>query len=107
MADGQPTEADIKLMKAIFGEDWQNGDAPKKESKQVESKNLKEDLTRLKSNLQPLQLTKREHFATLAMQGLLAHYLSEHVTGWDIKTYAAESVALADALIAELNTAQG
>lgn len=33
-------------------------------------------------------LTKREYFAGLAMQGLLNHYLSEHVTGWDNKTYA-------------------
>jgi hypothetical protein len=49
-------------------------------------------------------LTKREYFAGIAMQGLLAHYLSENVTGWDMKTYAVESVALADALIAELNT---
>ena len=51
-------------------------------------------------------LTKREYFAGLAMQSLLAHYLSENVTEWDMKTYAVESVALDDAIIAELNSAE-
>ena len=51
-------------------------------------------------------LTKREHFAAMAMQGLCANYLRENVTGWDIKTYATEAVALSDALIHELNKTQ-
>ncbi len=47
-------------------------------------------------------LTKREYFAAMAMQGLCANYLRENVIGWDIKTYAAESVALADGLLKAL-----
>ena len=48
-------------------------------------------------------LTKREYFAGLAMQGLCANYLRENITGWDVNTYAKESVELADALLKELN----
>lgn len=51
----------------------------------------------------PIGLTKKEHFASLAMQGLCANYLRENVTGWDAKTYAIEAVLLADALLNELS----
>ena len=47
-------------------------------------------------------LTIREHFASLALQGLCANYLRENVSGWSNKTYAVEAVSLADALIEEL-----
>ena len=48
-------------------------------------------------------LTKREYFAAMAMQGLCANYLRENVTGWDIKTYAVEALALADELLNQLS----
>lgn len=47
-------------------------------------------------------LTKREYFAVMAMQGMLAN----HKNGYDKKaaiTYAEDSVYVADALISELN----
>ena len=44
-------------------------------------------------------LTKREHFAGLAMQGLLAHYGNA-----DAESCAPCAVALADALLKELET---
>ena len=43
-------------------------------------------------------LTKREYFAAMAMQGLLADYESEY-----IEDYSKYAVKLADALIEELN----
>lgn len=43
-------------------------------------------------------LTKREHFAGLALQGLIAKYGTEFQ-----KEHAHESVYMADQLIAELN----
>jgi len=51
-------------------------------------------------------MTIREHFASLALQGLCANYLRENVSGWSNKTYAVEAVSLADALIEELNRAK-
>lgn len=45
-----------------------------------------------------IDLTKREYFAALAMQGLLAH----HGAG-STKFLAANAVGMADALIAALN----
>lgn len=44
-------------------------------------------------------LTKREYFAAMAMQGLLAK--SEHLDSWD--EYVQYSVTIANALINELN----
>jgi len=44
-------------------------------------------------------LTKREHFAGLAMQGLLAHYGNANA-----ESCAPCAVALADALLKELET---
>jgi hypothetical protein len=44
------------------------------------------------------ELTKREYFAAMAMQGLLADYESEY-----IEDYSKYAVKLADALIEELN----
>jgi len=49
-------------------------------------------------------LSKREYFAGLAMQGLCANYLRDNVTGWDIKTYAKEAILLADELLKQLET---
>jgi len=49
-------------------------------------------------------LTKREYFAAMAMQGLLAMLSNSNpTTGGFYETTALESVRLADALIAELN----
>lgn len=45
-------------------------------------------------------LTKREYYAGLAMQGLLA---SVSTVDWKYEHYAIDSVRLADALIAELS----
>jgi hypothetical protein len=52
-------------------------------------------------------LTKREHIATQVLSGLSANYLRENVTGWDVKTYVKEAVALTDALLEELSTEAG
>lgn len=52
-------------------------------------------------------LTKREHIATKVLAGLSANYLRENVTGWDIKTYVKEAVALTDALLEELSIEAG
>jgi len=49
-------------------------------------------------------LTKREHFAGLAMQGLLSNDKMIDAVNWE--WIASNSVALADALIAELNRTQ-
>jgi hypothetical protein len=43
------------------------------------------------------ELTKREYFAAMAMQGMLAH-----PGGLSLEEYARQSVDFADALIAEL-----
>lgn len=51
-----------------------------------------------------LGLTKREYFAGLALQGLCANYLRDNITGWEIKTYDAEAVELADELLKQLET---
>ncbi len=48
-------------------------------------------------------LTKREHFAVSAMQGLIAHYGYKEAPAASAKELAQWSVALADALIGELN----
>jgi hypothetical protein len=44
-------------------------------------------------------LTKREYFAGLIMQGLMAN----SAKGYSLSRYAADSVQASDALIAELN----
>ena len=51
-------------------------------------------------------LTKREHFAAMAMQGLMANPAYPEMVASGVKldaTFTAEAVAFADALIAELN----
>lgn len=48
-------------------------------------------------------LTKREHFASMAMQGLVAHYGYEEAPVTSSEEMAQWSVKLADALIHELN----
>lgn len=48
-------------------------------------------------------ITKREHFAALAMQGLIAHYGYGEAPAADLQEMAAWSVKLADALIEQLN----
>lgn len=45
-------------------------------------------------------LTKREHFAGLAMQGLLAHYGVAH--SGDSDTYCSTAIKYADALLKKL-----
>ena len=52
-------------------------------------------------------LTKREHIATQVLAGLSANYLRDNVTGWDIKIYVKEAVALTDALLEELSIESG
>jgi len=47
-------------------------------------------------------LSKREYFAGKALQGLCANYLRDNVQGWNIKSYAAEAVELADELLKQL-----
>lgn len=52
-------------------------------------------------------LTKREHFAGLAMQGLLAkHYIKDSDETPMLKEFAYYSVQFADALLAELDKPQ-
>lgn len=49
-------------------------------------------------------LTKREHFAAMAMQGLLTYVEDAfHNTSITRETIASDAVKMADALIAELN----
>lgn len=45
-------------------------------------------------------LTKREYFAAIAMQGMIAGSQGLHIT---VEQFASQSLKLADALIAELN----
>ena len=47
-------------------------------------------------------LTKREYFAALAMQGMLANS-AEGNTEWDYNTIAKHSCIAADALVEQLN----
>jgi hypothetical protein len=47
-------------------------------------------------------LTKREYFASMAMQGMLANN-AEGNTEWDYETIAKHSCKAADALINQLN----
>jgi len=51
-------------------------------------------------NINPLGLTKREHFAAMAMQGLLAN---ASAIDYDIDGLSEMSVQAADALITALN----
>jgi hypothetical protein len=49
-------------------------------------------------------MTKREHFAVMAMQGLIAHYgYGKEGYGENLHEMAGWAVRLADALIDELN----
>ena len=53
-------------------------------------------------------LTKREYFAALAMQGMLASLTVGRSNGWtpdktEIASYCKEAVQFADALVEELN----
>lgn len=53
-------------------------------------------------------LTKREYFAAMAMQGLLANSGDEvpkvgSMVGWNFESIAAHAICVADNLIAELN----
>ena len=57
-------------------------------------KNLQE------SDHQNIRLTKREHFAGRALQGLIANCYFQ--SGISIETHVMHAVLLADALIAEL-----
>lgn len=52
-----------------------------------------------------VSLTKREYFAAKAMQGLIGsdRVSPEHSPAWPDSVVAARAVAMADALIAELN----
>ena len=57
-------------------------------------------------NPNPNALTKREHFAAMAMQGLLSNSsakIIEPITEKGLKSYCDDSVKLADALIKALN----
>jgi hypothetical protein len=47
-------------------------------------------------------LNKREYFAVMAMQGILANS-SDGLVGWNYEIISKHSVIVADALIAELN----
>ncbi|MGA7932576.1 MAG: hypothetical protein WCA35_03265 [Kovacikia sp.] len=48
-------------------------------------------------------MTKREHFAVIAMQGLIAHYGYKEAPAASAEEIAQWAVTLADALIGELN----
>lgn len=54
----------------------------------------------LTSESAPIGLTKREYFAAVAMQGIMASPQNEY---FDIKEVARQAVEISDALIAELN----
>lgn len=55
------------------------------------------------AELESQGITRREHFAALAMQGLIAHYGYGEAPAADVQEIAAWSVKLADALIEQLN----
>ena len=55
------------------------------------------------SNALPTGLSKREYFAAMAMQGLLASFPDQGLDGLNCKRYAIAMVEMADALIAELS----
>ncbi|MGI0488042.1 hypothetical protein ACN4EK_21595 [Pantanalinema rosaneae CENA516] len=55
------------------------------------------------AGLESQGITKREHFAALAMQGLIAHYGYGEAPAADVQEIAAWSVQLADALIEQLH----
>lgn len=75
-----------------------NGDQPINHVTEAEK-----DRHDFKSTLNYLGLTKREYFATMAMQGLLAnHAVIEAVNSIEIEYIQSRSVALADALLSEL-----
>ena len=48
-------------------------------------------------------LLKREHYASMAMQGISSGYAHTHINSYIAESIAIESVRLADALIEELN----
>ncbi|MEC8917150.1 MAG: hypothetical protein VX796_05970 [Pseudomonadota bacterium] len=52
------------------------------------------------ADYQGLGLTKREHFAAMAMQGLISSFGSHDV--WNSSEVASDAVIFADALLAEL-----
>ena len=60
------------------------------------------DINNLKDHLIYKGLTKREYFAAMAMQGILANS-SDGLVGWNYRIICENSVIAADALIAALN----
>lgn len=74
----------------------------------VETESIAFDPTKADFRVSFGGLTKREYFAALAMQGMLASLTGGRSNGWapdktQIVSYCKEAVQFADALIEELN----
>ena len=64
--------------------------------------NFEDDTPKLNPPIVPCWMTKREYFAALAMQGIVASGEASQISPDDMEWVANYSVATADALIARL-----